>query len=503
MAVLEKPKLIDELLRRGAERSLSSYVRQAWPIIEPSTPMLPNWHIDLICEYLEAVTAGEIRRLCINIPPRMSKSLLVSVLWPTWEWIRHPSMRWLFASYSGVLSVMHSKFRRDVIESPWYQARWGDRVQLAGDQNQKTEYQNTATGRMVATSVTGTATGKGGNRIVIDDPQNPVQIESEAERDAAIEFYAGTLSTRLDDKKTGAIVLIMQRLHEMDLTGHIMRTEKDWTHLMIPMRAESPETWRFPRSARVEARAEGALLCPARYDEGEDARQAVVMGSYRYAGQMQQRPVPAGGGVFVRKHVQFYRIPPETFEAKVQAWDLAFKDLKTSDRVAGSVWGKRGSNMYLLDAVSDQMGVLASANAIKALAAKHPDAHAKLIEDAANGPAVCEILRQQVPGLILVPTGGGKIARAYAAQPYWEAGNVWLPDPEIAPWVNDWVEEIVHFPKWAHDDRVDSMTHAINYLALQGGGIAAFYEQQAAKLANPRPNGDMVETIEVMLGGRR
>jgi hypothetical protein len=153
--MIRQLKLQDALLKRQAEQSLRSYVEQAWPILEPTTPFLGNWHIDLIVEHLEAITAGQITRLLINVPPRYMKSLLVSVLWPTWEWIRHPSRRWIFTSYSEALSLKHSLDRRAVLQSDWYRARWGNIVQLAADQNIKGEFANTARGTMIATSISG------------------------------------------------------------------------------------------------------------------------------------------------------------------------------------------------------------------------------------------------------------------------------------------------------------------------------------------------------------
>ncbi len=181
--------LQDETLTRRAAQSLRLYVEWAWPVLEPATPFLPNWHIDLLSEYLEAVTAGDIRRLVINIPPRHGKSLLVSVLWPCWEWIQHPSTRWLFVSYSDQLASRHSLDRRRLLRSDWYRTRWGHQIRLTQDQHAKREFHNTRRGMMVATSVGGSITGKGGNRLVMDDPHNPLQAESDVQRAQAIDFF--------------------------------------------------------------------------------------------------------------------------------------------------------------------------------------------------------------------------------------------------------------------------------------------------------------------------
>ena len=171
--LIHRLELQDALLRRQAEQSLRSYVEQAWPILEPDTPFLSNWHIDYLAEHLEAVTAGEITRLLINIPARYMKSLLVSVFWPTWEWIQQPGRRWIFVSYADALSSKHSVDRRTVIQSRWYQHRWGTQVRLAPDQNVKSEFLNTRRGHMIATSIGGSITGKGGSRIVVTKSERP------------------------------------------------------------------------------------------------------------------------------------------------------------------------------------------------------------------------------------------------------------------------------------------------------------------------------------------
>ena len=234
--------LYDEVAIRRARQSLRAFVEWAWPILEPRTPFLPNWHIDLICEYLEAVTAGEIRHLVINIPPRYMKSLLVSVLWPCWEWYRQPSGRFIFSSYAEGLASHHSLSRRRLIRSRPYQ-RFAPEVRLTRDQAEKLEFHNTMGGIMVATSTGGSITGKGGNRLIIDDPHNPTQAESDAQRQQAIDFFRYTLSTRLDDPKRDAIVDVMQRLHTRDLTAVCL--EQGFVHLCLPALAPSPKISAF------------------------------------------------------------------------------------------------------------------------------------------------------------------------------------------------------------------------------------------------------------------
>jgi len=270
-----------------AGQSLGDFIRSAWPILEPGTPYLHNWHIDAISEYLEAVTRGEIRRLLINMPPRYMKSIAVSVMWPVWEWIRIPEQRWLFASYSASLSTKHSVDRRTLIRSDWYQQNWGGRFQLAGDQDVKTEFMNTRRGVMVATSVGGTSTGKGGNRLVVDDPHNPQQADSDVERAAAVEWLDQTFYTRQDDKKAASIVVVMQRLHERDASARCI--EQGYTHLSLPAVSEGRTVVRMPGGAE-RIREDGELLWPEREGPAEMAETERAMGPYGFAGQYQQRP---------------------------------------------------------------------------------------------------------------------------------------------------------------------------------------------------------------------
>ena len=297
-----------EQLKRAAERSLRAFVEQAWPILEPTTPFLPNWHIDLLCDYLEAVTAGECARLVINMPPRYGKSLIVSVCWPVWAWIRRPESRWVFTSYAEALAVQHSLDRRTLLLSPWYQGSWGRHVQLT-DQNEKTEYWNSRRGRMLATSIGGTVTGKGGNHIVVDDPHTPRYAESDTVRQHAIEYFLRTLVTRLDDKRLGTIVVVMQRLRTGDLTATCL--DLGYTHLCLPAVAEMRTTHRFLRSARAVTREIGDLAVAragrARGDRAAPARTRDL----RLCRAVSAIPEPAKRRAFQTGVVAPLRRPPE------------------------------------------------------------------------------------------------------------------------------------------------------------------------------------------------
>jgi predicted phage terminase large subunit-like protein len=469
--LIERILIQDELLKRRAEQSLRAYVEDAWPLVEPGTPFMPNWHIDLLCEYLEAVSAGQIRHLLINVPPRSMKSLLVSVLWPTWEWIRRPNGRWICASYAETLATKHSLDRRTVLQSDWYQRRWGQVVRLAPDQNQKGLFQNTQRGVMIATSVGGSITGKGGDRIIVDDPHNPQQVESDTQRESAITYFRRTLSTRLDSKNQGTIVVVMQRLHEHDLSA--VCQELGYHHVCLPAEAEAHTTITFPRSERVKVRERGDLLWPAREGATALAMMQRVLGSANYAGQYQQRPAPAGGLLFKRDWFKFFDTAPADLSV-TQSWDLAFKDGPENDCVVGLVGGKKDANIYLVDRMKGRWNFADTCRQIQACRQRHPKTAAILIEDTANGPAVMDTLKSKVPRIIPVQPEGGKQARAYAVQPLVEAGNIYLPNPrlygQLVPeraWVEDFLHQLTIFPRGSHDDDVDAFTQLLLRLQRQ------------------------------------
>ena len=457
--------LQDAVLAREAAGSLRAFILLMWSVLEPAQPFVANWHIDYVAEHLEAVTAGEITRLLINLPPRCMKSLLVSVLWPTWEWIQRPSGRWVFVSYAEALAHKHSLDRRTVLLSPLYQRHWASQGALATDQNMKGEYRNGHRGVMLATSIGGSITGKGGNRIVVDDPHNPTQAESPVQREAAITQFRLTLSTRLDNKKDDAIVVVMQRLHERDLSAYCR--DLGFTEVCLPAEAEGRTTLVFPRSGRVVHRSPGDLLWAARDGRAELEMQQRLLGSAGYAAQYQQRPTPAGGLIFQRDWFQYYDEPPP-FTACAQSWDMTFKGTPGSDYVVGLVAGRTGADVYLLDRVKGQFSFTESCRQVMALCERYPDATTVLIEDAANGPAIIDALSQRVDGVIAVTPEGGKVARAQAVQPMVEAGNIYLPNPRpygrLLPeraWIDDFVDQCAAFPNGAYDDDVDAFTQLL------------------------------------------
>lgn len=478
-------------------RDLAAFVKAAWSILEPVTPLSWNWHHDLICEYLTLIKEGRFKEVCgqqkegiiFNVPPRTMKTLLISVFFPCWIWTCNPAWRGMFASYSDDLSTDHSVFRRTVIDSPWYQERWGHKFTFSKDQNLKTHYRNSSQGAMFATSMGSTATGKGGDDLIFDDPLNPKQAVSDIERPGVNTAFDTTFRSRRNDLKKGVIILVMQRLHENDLTGHILSKEASgWLHLKLPAVAEVKERWVFPISGRVVERQPGELLWPERLPEQQIENLKIGLGSWAFAGQYQQNPAPLEGGIVKRNWIRYYRELPEKFDLMVQSWDCTFKGQKAAksqdiDFVAGQVWGKLPGRLLMLPYMfNERVDFGPTKAAIKSCHAKFPQAHAILIEDKANGPAIISELRQEISGIVAVEPEGDKISRFQAQAPLWEAGSVELPDPQVfdVPWLEDYIHDICTFPKAAHDDKADSTSQALIYIRNRmGGGIMDFYRKKA------------------------
>jgi len=455
-----------------AQDSLAQFVKQAWSIIEPATPIVWNWHLDVICEYLEAVTTvGGIRRLIINLPPRSGKSLLASVLWPAWVWSKRPSERWLFASYAARLSEKHSIDRRTVITCPWYQERWP--IQLSEDQNQKTEFVNTMRGHMIATSLGGTATGKGGNFILADDLQNPEMSESDPERKTVLRFFDETLSTRLDDKRHGRIVVIQQRTHQADLTGHLLE-QGGWTHLCLPAEFEQKTIITLPVSNREIVKEEGDLLWPEREGPSELAAIKNQLGTYGYACQYLQNPIPRGGNLFKAEWLQTYNDVPAGFDDVVLSLDCAFKTGASADYSAAVIVGyirtRRpdgpAPGYYVLRVWRGRVEFAVLKRKIVELYKDWP-VSVVLIEDAASGQSIIQELRSET-SLPVKPVRADrdKVSRATAVEPAVEGGLLRLP--VSAPWLTDFVAELNSFPGGAHDDQTDALVQALNYLRHPG-----------------------------------
>lgn len=432
-------------------------------------------HIYLLGDYLLKVERGEIKRLIVEMPPRHGKSETVTVKFPAWCLGRHPYWRVIIAGHTATLAARFSMRARndlaaygpEVFEvgvNPDVSAMYRWDVLVPEDKSGRPP------GGMIAAGIGGPITGQGAHLAIIDDPiKDAEQAASKLQRDAMWDWYRFVLRTRL--MPGGAVILVLTRWHEDDLAGRLIKQAKEdpeadqWTRLRLSAIAEDPKDVESAEKGEDLSdplgREPGTALWPEQYNEHALASIKASVGSYVWNALYQQRPSPPEGNIFKRDWWQFYRQPPERFEELIQSWDCAFKDNDDSDYVVGQVWGRVKADKYLLDQVRGRMSFPATITAIKTLSAKWPRARAKLVEDKANGPAVIASLKHDIPGLIAVNPQGGKVVRAQAVSPDVEAGNVYLPDPSIAPWVHDFIEECTAFPTGANDDQVDAMTQAL------------------------------------------
>lgn len=480
---LEDPRrTLLELDRIDAEESLAAFVRLAWPVLEPNQPYVHGWHIDAMAEHLEAVTHGDIRRLLINVPPGMMKSLMVNVFWPAWEWgpKHNPSFRYVAAAHSIELSGRDNLKMRRLVTSPWFQMLW-PHVQISKDQNQKINFENTATGfRIAATS--NSITGRRGDRVLIDDPLSATEANSDIERNNVNRWFQEAVPTRLNNPDSSAIVVVMQRLHEDDVSGHILSNELEYEHLCLPMRFEEERRCITSIGFRDPRLFDGELLFPERFSDPVVTELERTLGTYSAAGQLQQRPEPRGGGILKRgdwniwdyNTARFHGVSNENsfpdFEYKVASLDTAYTEKTENDPSALTIWGvwrdrNRLPRLMLMYAWARHLELheLVTSSVFDA---RRFRVDKLLIESKASGLSVAQEIRRQYASenwstQIIDPKNMDKVSRAYKCQAILEAGLVYAPDRR---WAANVIDQCAKFPRGKHDDLVDSTTMAWNFL---------------------------------------
>ena len=463
-----------------AVKSFYHFVQQAWSHVEHDE-FIDGWHIKALCEHLEAVSNGTIHRLLINEPPKHMKSLLCGVFWPAWDWLEHPERRFMFASYSHDLSLRDSVKARRLMATPWYKklSAGGKPFTLREDQNTKTRYDNSRGGYRLSTSVGGLLTGEGGDFIVIDDPHNVIEGESETQRQAVLAWWDESVSTRLHDPKTGAYVLIMQRVHQNDLCGHILKGPqgKHWDHICLPARYEGEDRVVSSLGLCDPRTKEGELLWPMRFGETEVSVLEVALGLYGAAAQLQQRPAPRGGGIFKVGKIRRVKarwvanLRPEDVMARVRYWD-------TAGTLGGGCESAGVLVLKLKPGALREYG-LNCEFVIAHVKAGHWDKASRQLETRRQAPLDgrrTEVWFEQQPGSSGLEAAqdeirnlpgfrvkadrvtGSKETRAIPLSSQIDAGNVAIV--EDAPWTQMTLDQLEHFPRGKFKDRVDGMTGA-------------------------------------------
>ena len=493
-----------KILSQSAELSLYEFIKQAWPHMEGQTPFIDGWHIRAISEHLEACYYRDIKNLLINIPPRSSKTNLVSVAFPAWVWLHNPEEKFMYASYTNTVAVEHSLKCKRLIESPWYQSNWGHIYKLSKDQKTKSFFDNDKTGYRNSTSVGAAATGKGASIQVCDDPNSASEGVSEVKRESTNSWWDQVWSTRLNDPKKDVRIVVQQRIHEKDISGHIIANDIDneWVKLILPMEYEErrkcrtivlPSTrgkiWEDPRTI------EGELLTEQRFADREIRNYKNALGSYGYAGQYQQRPSPEEGGIIKKAWFQWWKhtTPPE-IEYVVQSWDTALTAKEMSSYSACTTWGvfrdhNYIENLVLLSVWRGRIEYPELREMAKRLYFDYRDTGKErnpkfsgrtvdmcLIEAKASGdPLIQDLHRAGIRAVPFVPNKyGDKIERVRYITPLIEGGRVWVParSPDyetLLPYADEFVESTACFPNAESRDLVDTMTQVL--VKLREGGF--------------------------------
>lgn len=447
-----------EFRRQRTRESFRWFAEAAWPNIEPRA-FVDGRHIDVLCDFLQDYyDNGGGEDAVVNIPPGTGKSLICSVLFPCWIWAgRDPGHRTICTSYADTASRRDAIRARNLVQSEWWREAWPDISIPFQNTHAAADWTTTRGGWRISVPLGGQLTGRHGDMLIIDDPIKPedARIERQALADVH-RIIEETLPTRLLNPASAHRLIVMQRLHERDPAG--VAIARGARRLVLPMRAEEqrdPLDWREPRE----------LLWPGMLTEPDVAALESRMSAYAIAGQLQQRPVPEGGGMFRREHLRLGRISQN---AQTQgAWcisvDAAFKGNDRADYVAiGAVCFYEGK-VWPTKVQRERLTFRQTCDALRLFAAEHRHVAAILVEDAANGPAIADALDREVAGIRLVKPLGGKEARAHVASAYWEAGDVVLPPDQ--PWVAAFVDELCGFPNGEHDDQVDMLSQAVNFLA--------------------------------------
>jgi predicted phage terminase large subunit-like protein len=538
----------DKGIRQGG---LIAFVRYFWHVLEPETPFVDGWVLWAMCDHLEAVTFGEINRLLMNVPPGFMKSLLTDVFWPAWEWgpmdLAH--LRYVSFSYAAHLTERDNGKFRDLVTHPDYRALYGEHVQVVKKGDLKVS--NKQHGWKLASSVSGVGTGERGNRVILDDPHNVKEAESEQVRQETVRWFRESMSDRLNSIEGDAIVIIMQRVHEDDVSGAILDLGFDYCHLCIPMAYEYDRQFNDDGTVRknsfgfVDPRlieddpdaCDGVLAWPERFSAEAVERMRTEKGPYAWSGQYQQSPTPRGGGIFQRAWWQLWdsasgKFP--VFDYLVASLDSAFTEKEENDPSALTVWGvfqkDNRPRIMLVHAWRKHLAFSASRAVLQPHANEYaswagtprdPQLHAKwmrwrkrtqehwglmewtvdacnrfkvdrlLIEAKASGISAAQELGNrfgnQAFGVQLCPVSGDKVARALACQPTFSQELVYAPARDWAEMV---IDEMAVFPKGKYKDLTDSATQAVKH--LRDTGLAQTDEElNAAQEANvmhkPRP----------------
>lgn len=473
-------KINKKELQALTRNKFTMFVDGSFYELNPQTQYLPNWHVDVIAAALEECRVGKLRRLIINLPPRSLKSHISSVSYSAYLLGHNPSAQIICASYAQPLADHLAGQCRTLMQSEWYKEVFGTR--LDPRKTALNDFATTAGGFRLATSVGGVLTGRGADCIVIDDPSKPDEAMSDTQRARVNEWYDHTLVSRLNDKRYGVIIIVMQRLHEDDLVGHVL-PQGGWEILKFPAIAEVDEKHviETPRGQEIVVRRAGEALHPDREPPEELNRLRRNLGEYHFAAQYQQNPSPLGGGMIKREWFKACAQSelPEEFDLIFQSWDTANKDTELSDYSVCTTWGVANEHLYLVDVLRERLLYPDLKRAVAEQAARYKPENI-LIEDKSSGTALIqELVAEGIHAVTAYKPRGDKKMRMHAASNRIENGFVHIP--ERADWLPEYLHEMELFPKGAYNDQVDSTSQALDWYDHGRSGVIEWLREEAIK----------------------
>jgi predicted phage terminase large subunit-like protein len=454
------------------QRDLMSFIERSFYELNPQTAFSASPHIEVLASKLEACRRRKVRRLIVNLPPRSLKSHAATVAFPAYLLGRDPGSQIICASYGQDLADKHARDCRTLVSSPFYQ-RLFPWTRLSTEKQSVNEFTTTSQGFRMSTSIGGVLTGRGADFIILDDPLKPDDALSETRRTSVNQWYDNSLLSRLNSKETGLIVIVMQRLHQDDLVGHVL-SQGDWEVLSFSAIADRDEVYviESPLGRRLFERKCGQALQPARESLETLTTIRQTIGEYNFASQYQQNPMPLGGAMVKTDWLRRYDASscPSTFTCVVESWDSANKAGELNDFSVCTTWGVFDGHYYLLDVFRKRLNYPDLKRAVVELARQH-DADSIVIEDKASGTQLVQELQHEgaMYGIrpYKPPPGSDKILRLHTQTALFESGRVLLP--VSAPWLEEYVRELTSFPGSKHDDQVDSTTQALDYLKKNSG----------------------------------
>ena len=462
-----KKVLQQAIKKKLCELEFYEFFKAAWHIVEPSVPLSTNWHHKYLCDELQAEAERIIKQMpksrdiIVNVPFRSTKSLLVTVLFPVWCWVRDPKLRFITASYSAELSIEHATRSRDVILSDWFQERWGDLFHIKKDQNLKARYENNWLGVRRATSVGGTVTGQGGDFLIVDDPVSPQHAASQVERENANEWYRTTFYSRLNQANIGIRIIIMQRIHEDDLSGFLLnsRNQLSYKHICIPATVDGNIK---PKKLKSNY-DENGLFWTDRFNQRilDDYKQA--LGSYGYAGQLMQTPTPIDSGMIKHEWFQVDKFRVDDTTAVNFVIDPAYTANQKNDPSALLAYIYKDNKWQIIDCVNVHKEFPELVKFIPQWCQKngYTNRSRVYVEPKASGKSIVQTLMRET-GLNIredKPPTKDKVARVQDVSATLESGRVTILKGD---WNDDFIDQLTKFPSAKHDDMVDCLVMAVN-----------------------------------------